>query len=83
MNEMEEEQMVPGSNLPVSNKIYNRIEDNYHLSNKKALLINMTQYYKAINTDPFDALPVSFHIKTGRNDPEFERFIHYFNSVTE
>jgi hypothetical protein len=34
-------------------RIYNRLEDNFHLSNKKALFFNMTQYYKALKEDPF------------------------------
>jgi hypothetical protein len=29
-------------------KIYNKLEDNYHLSNKKALFLNMRFYYEAI-----------------------------------
>ena len=34
-------------------RIYNRLEDNFHLSNKKALFFNMTQYYNALKEDPF------------------------------
>jgi hypothetical protein len=52
-------------------RLYNKIEDNFHLSNKKALLINMKHYYEAIGEDPFNALPVTFHIKEGLDDPEF------------
>ena len=29
-------------------KIYNKLEDNYHLSNKKALFLNMRNYYEAL-----------------------------------
>ena len=35
-------------------KIYNKLEDNYHLSNKKALFLNMRFYYEAIGSDPFN-----------------------------
>lgn len=52
-------------------RLYNKIEDNYHLANKKALLINMKHYYEAIGEDPFNALPVTFHVKEGLDDPEF------------
>jgi len=52
-------------------KIYNKLEDNYHLSNKKALFINMRSYYEAMGQDPFVALPVTFHVKDGLEDPEF------------
>lgn len=55
-------------------RIYNKIEDNYHLANKKALWINMKHYYEAIGEDPFNALPVTFHIKTGLDDPEWAKF---------
>jgi hypothetical protein len=55
-------------------KLYNKIEDNYHLANKKALWINMRHYYEAIGEDPFNALPVTFHIKEGLDDPEFFKF---------
>jgi len=48
-----------------SNLIYNRMEDNYHLANKKALFMNVVNYYKALNHDPFEvAIPLTFHIKS-------------------
>ena len=52
-------------------KIYNKLEDNYHLSNKKALFLNMRFYYEAIGQDPFNTLPITFHIKKGLDDPEY------------
>ena len=45
--------------------IYNKLEDNYHLANKKALFMNLSNYYKALGYDPFDvAIPLTFHIKS-------------------
>ena len=58
-------------------KLYNRMEDNFQLSNKKALFLNMKNYYEAINQDVFNALPVTFHIKEV-DDPEFERLKAYY-----
>ena len=55
-------------------RIYNKIEDNYHLANKKALFVNMRCYYEAIGEDPFNSLPVTFHVKEGLEDKEFEKF---------
>jgi hypothetical protein len=55
-------------------KLYNKIEDNYHLANKKALFVNMKTYYEAVGEDPFLALPVTFHIKDGLDDPLFSQF---------
>lgn len=34
----------------------------------------MKNYYDAIEEDVFDNLPVTFHVKTGVSDPEFEKF---------
>ena len=52
-------------------KMYNKVEDNFHLANKKALLLNMRNYYEALDQNVFDNLPVTFHIKNGLSDPEF------------
>lgn len=41
----------------------------------------MKNYYEAFNQDPFDALPVTFHIKNGLKDPEFKRFEDYYNQA--
>lgn len=50
-------------------KISNRMEDNYHLSNKKALFYNLKFYFDYIQKDVFKVIPVTFHIKKGINDP--------------
>jgi hypothetical protein len=34
----------------------------------------MTFYYEAIGQDPFIALPMTFHVKSGLDDSEFQRF---------
>lgn len=65
-------------NPATSLKLYNRIEDNFHLSNKKALFLNMKNYYNAMHQNEFDALPVTFHIKSGVEDAEWERFKEYY-----
>lgn len=31
----------------------------------------MKLYYEALNLDPFDVLPLTFHIKNGLDDPEY------------
>ena len=61
-------------------KLYNKLEDNYHLSNKKALFLNMRNYYEALSVDPFSVLPLTFHIKTGLDDPEFAHFVQHYES---
>ena len=59
-------------------KLANKIEDNYHLCNKKALFVNMKNYYEAVGEDPFDGLPVTFHIKEGLDDPNYQAFTKYY-----
>ena len=44
------------------------MEANHHLSNKYALFYNMTNYYKSIGFNPFDVLPLTFHIRNGSYD---------------
>ena len=58
--------------------IYNRLENNFHLSNKKALFLNMTNYYKKLKLNPLVAIPITFHIKSIKTDPEFFKFVQFF-----
>jgi hypothetical protein len=59
--------------------IYSKLEDNFHLANKKALFMNISNYYRSLNLDPFEvAIPLTFHIKSP-NDSEYQRFIQVFN----
>lgn len=57
---------------------YSHIENNFHLSNKKALFYNMKIYYDSIGQDCFGVLPLTFHIKEGPHDKEFVRFQELF-----
>jgi hypothetical protein len=46
--------------------MYNRLDANYHLSNKKALFVNIREYYTAMGIDAFEvAIPLTFHISSG------------------
>ena len=58
--------------------MYNKIEDNYHLSNKKALFLNMKYFYEAVGENPYNALPVTFHVKAGLEDPEYQEFRQFY-----
>ncbi len=64
-------------------RLYNHLEGHFHLSNKKAMFINMRQYYLFAGQDPFKTLPLTFHIKNGTSDPEFQRFAAYYQSLEE
>lgn len=57
----------------------NHQENNFHLSNKKAIYYNMKCYYEALGQNTFDNLPLTFHIKEGDTDKEFQRFQEVFN----
>jgi tubulin---tyrosine ligase len=58
--------------------IYSKLEENYHLANKKALFMNISNYYRAMGHDPFEvAIPLTFHIKSP-NDPEYKHFIEVY-----
>lgn len=61
-----------------STKMHNKLECNFHLSNKKGLYENMVAYYNAIGVDPFTRVPITFHIKQGVKDEEFAKFEQFF-----
>jgi hypothetical protein len=46
----------------------NHMENNFHLSNKKAIYYNMKVYYDATGQSTFDYLPLTYHIKDGLSD---------------
>lgn len=48
-------------------KIYARMEDNFHLTNKKGLLINMQDYYKLRGKCVFESkvFPYTYLLKNG------------------
>ena len=68
---------------PVLIKTHNKLESNHHLSNKKALFINMKQYYECLEQDPFTNIPFTFHIKEGEADPEFANFEERYREIAE
>lgn len=63
--------------------MYNKLEDNFHLSNKKAMFLNIRLYYEAMGKDVFNAVPMTFHIKEGLEDVEFSRFKTFYMKEEE
>ena len=59
--------------------MHNHLENNFFLGNKKALFYNLKEYYELIGENVFDYVPLTFHIKKGMKDPEYKRFIAYYN----
>ena len=43
--------------------MHNHVENNWNLSNKKALFMNMKNYFTAKKVNPFDYIPMTFHIE--------------------
>ena len=45
--------------------MHNHLINNYVIGNKKALLKTMRQYYQKIDKNPFNYIPLTFHIIDG------------------
>ena len=42
-------------------RLYNKLEQNKQLTNKKGVFVNMRKYYESLAQDPFKVLPLTFH----------------------
>ena len=60
---------------------HNHIDHHYHLSDKKTLFKNLTNYCKTKALDPFDYIPVTFHLEKGVNNTAFVDFMNYFEKI--
>jgi len=60
----EKEENITSHNLMA----YSKQENNYHLSNKKAIYYNMKVYFEALGIEYHSQLPLTFHIKEGLSD---------------
>lgn len=76
-------EITPETNTSNQWRIYAKMEANYHLSNKFALFFHMSKYYKSIERDPFDVLPLTFHITKGTTDSVYFKFIAVFRQLEE
>jgi len=55
-------------------KTCNKLENNYQISNKKALFHNLVAY---LGDQIGTIIPKTFHIVDGENDPKFQEFLKY------
>jgi len=62
-------------------RLYNRLEQNKQLTNKKGLFVNMRRYYEMLGQDPFKVLPLTFHTTKGIHDPDFKKFKDYYTNL--
>ncbi len=58
--------------------VHNHLENNFYLGNKKALFYNMREYARLRKKNPFENMPLTFHIRKGFKDPEYARFVSYY-----
>lgn len=60
-------------------RMHNHLKNNYVIGNKKALFKTMCHYYRHLQVDPFDYLPLTFHVTEGLEDPNFLAFQRYYH----
>jgi tubulin polyglutamylase TTLL1 len=77
--EDEKEENITSHNLMV----YSKQENNYHLSNKKAIFYNMKVYYEALGIEYHQHMPITFHIKEGLNDPSYHKFEQLYREALD
>lgn len=63
---------------PTQLRIHNKLEAHYNLSDKKALFLNLKEYYSCIGDNVFDHVPLTFHIVSSTSDPEFQEFLQAY-----
>jgi len=48
-------------------KIYSKMNNNKHLTNKKGIFVNMRDYYTMIGVEPFSILPLTYLIQNAND----------------
>lgn len=56
-------------------KVHNHLSHNYHIGNKKALFHFLTRYYSHANKPIEQAIPLTFHLARGTDDPRYADFL--------
>jgi hypothetical protein len=63
-------------------QIYNKLPHNHHLSNKKTFFQHLQEFYLEVGRDPWDALPVTFHVhECSEDDSEWRNFCTYYEQM--
>jgi len=63
-----------------SSLVYNRIDHNYNLSNKKNLFLNMKEYYESTGEDLHSNIPLTFLVEEESKLESVEEFKDFFNN---
>ena len=68
---------------PSSLHTHNKLEHNYHLTNKKTLLLSLRKYCEVTNEPLIGLIPLTFHISNGLADIELVRFMDLHTVVSD
>ncbi|XP_031505734.1 uncharacterized protein LOC116268045 [Nymphaea colorata] len=63
--------------------VQNHLVENYYIGNKKALFYNLKRYYDHINKAVFEAVPLTFHLTRGTEDPNYSEFLSAYQKLQE
>ena len=63
-------------------RTHNHLTHNWNLSNKKALFMNLKVYYEALKMNPFEYIPMTFHV-TDLSSKEFTLFQEEYEKRSE
>ena len=58
--------------------VHNRLANNFCICNKKNLFKNLKEYYERNGVNPFEKIPLTFHIEKGVQDESFAEFLQNF-----
>jgi hypothetical protein len=62
-------------------KVHNRLNLNKHLVSKKRLFMNLKKFYISKGRPPFEVIPLTFHVKSGKTDEGFKEFQQSFHEI--
>jgi tubulin polyglutamylase TTLL1/tubulin monoglycylase TTLL3/8 len=68
---------------PSSLHTHNKLEHNYHLTNKKTLFLSLRKYCEVTNEPLIDLIPLTYHISNGLADIELMRFMDLQTAVSD
>jgi len=71
-------QSTPSSSYTPNPKLYNKLEQNENICNKKLLFANLRTFYSSAQKQVFDILPLTFHV-TSVGDSNFKDFEKIFS----
>jgi len=68
---------------PATLHTHNKLEHNYHLTNKKTLFLSLRKYCEVTGESLLDLIPLTYHISYGLADIELLRFLDEQTTISE